>query len=398
MLRKLKQSLGHRHPIRLAWHGAKALVAAVRYGFPARKLSVIGITGTDGKTTTVAMLHHILQDSSYKVGILSTAFVQIGEQRKWNETQKTSPSPFYILKFLRDCVKAGCTHAILEISSHGLVQKRLNFTWPTIAAITHLSPEHLDYHGTMEQYAKDKGILFQMLKGEGTKVLNADDQTFELYQSIPSEKTLLWSKAQRNEVSLSIPGEYNLDNALCALRCAEAIGVDLEKAKYALQSFKGLPGRLEQIDVGQPFSLFTDFTVTPNAYKETLKAGQEIAGDYNRLLVLAGSCGNRYEEKRPEIGSICAELADVLVLTSEETYTEPDEDIIADICTGIPDGSVELHQIIDRREALEFILKETKEGDVVILCGLGGIATRMTINGQIPWNEKEIVEGILRSF
>ena len=177
MLRKLKQSIGHRHPLRLGWHGLKAFLAALRYGFPARKLTVIGITGTDGKTTTVAMTGHILENAGLQISILSTAFVRINGKERWNETQKTSPSPFYVQKFLSECVHAGCSHAILEISSHGLVQKRVSFTWPTVAAITHLSPEHLDYHGTMKQYAEDKRILFEMLGGKGTKVLNADDET-----------------------------------------------------------------------------------------------------------------------------------------------------------------------------------------------------------------------------
>ena len=195
---------------------------------------------------------------------------------------------------------------------------------------------------------------------------------------------------------MSFPGDYNLDNALCALRCCEAVGVDTKQAKEALTTFTGLPGRLEKIDVGQPFSVFIDFTVTPNAYKETLKTGKQIAGDHNRVLILAGSCGNRFEEKRPEIGKICSEYADVLVIASEETYTEPDEKVIDEICSGIPEGSTELHRIVDRREALAFILNEANEGDAVILCGLGGIATRMTIDGQIEWNEKKIAEEILR--
>ena len=196
MLPLLKSLVPMRSPLRLAWHYARAFIAALINGFPARKLIVIGITGTDGKTTTVAMLSHILKKSGILSGALSTAFIEICGQIEWNETQKTSPSPFLIQKFLRRLAQSGCTHAVLEVSSHGLVQGRLNHTFPKITAITNTSAEHLDYHGSIEQYRKDKGILFEMLKGKGTKVLNAQDETFDTYSKIKSEKTICYTSGK----------------------------------------------------------------------------------------------------------------------------------------------------------------------------------------------------------
>ena len=189
LLRTIKRLIPDRHPIRMAWHWLKAFIAAFRYGFPARKLRVIGITGTDGKTTTVAMTAHILHMAGIPIGAISTSFFRIKDKEEGNPTHKTSMSPFILQKFLRRCVRAGCTHAVVEISSHGLVQHRNDFLWPTIAAITNTSPEHLDYHGTMEQYRADKAILFTMLRGRGSKVLNADDETAKLYERIPSTRT-----------------------------------------------------------------------------------------------------------------------------------------------------------------------------------------------------------------
>ena len=257
--------IGNRNPLRLLWHKSKALAAAVRYRFPARHLTVIGITGTDGKTTTVGMTTHILLKAGIRVGALSTAFFQIDDRITWNATQKTSPSPFIVQKFLRDLVTAGCTHAVLECSSHGLVQGRTLFTWPAVAAITNTSMEHLDYHGTMEQYREDKGTLFRMLRGGGTKVLNCDDDSCAMYERIRSQRTILtsahdvlygkdglWisnmevssvgSKADLHvdrelfPLALSIPGTFNLENALCSIGCAHAVGVPIASATTALHA------------------------------------------------------------------------------------------------------------------------------------------------------------------
>jgi UDP-N-acetylmuramoyl-L-alanyl-D-glutamate--2,6-diaminopimelate ligase len=439
MLSFLRKALRPRNPLRLAWHHAKALCAALRYGFPARKLAVIGVTGTDGKTTTVAMTAHILAHAEVACGALSTAFLQVKGDRRWNATQKTSPSPFLIQRFLRDLVRAGCTHAILECSSHGLVQGRLRYTWPRIASVTNTSMEHLDYHGTMAQYRRDKAILFRMLHGKGTKVLNAQDETFESYSRIPSEQTIAYSmevpsskfqvpnnderalflslchirsssrgtvatlQAQKNNVAvgtwnleLGIPGAFNLENALCSIGCANAAGVPLETCVEALRSYAGTPGRLERINEGQPFAVFVDFTVTPAAYEKTLRALREMTPQGGRLLVLTGSCGDRMPEKRPIIGRICSRFADVLIVTNEDPYGEDPEKIMEEVWAGIDAEKTEAHRISDRREAIAFLLGKAQVGDTVLLCGKGSDTTMWTALGQIPWDERAIVRSLLR--
>jgi UDP-N-acetylmuramoyl-L-alanyl-D-glutamate--2,6-diaminopimelate ligase len=436
-LQTLKRLLPNDSPARLLWHRSKAFTAALRYGFPAKKLTVIGVTGTDGKTTTVGMIAHILHENGIKVGALSTAFFRINDHVEWNATQKTSPSPFIVQKFLRDLVKAGCTHAVLEYSSHGLVQGRTLFTYPQIAGITNISEEHLDYHGSMEEYIRAKGKLFAMLKKGGTKVLNGDDRTYASYKDIKTDWTTTYSSQKpihppmnnheyslwasdirvaadgsnamieerafapnapttKYSLTLIIPGAFNIDNALCAIGCAHAAGVATQKCIDALTTFTGIPGRMERIDEGQDFHVFVDFTVTPKSYEATLSTLKKALPSGKRLLVLTGSCGDRMKEKRPIVGKIVSEYADVMVVANEDPYTEDPEKIIDEVWAGIDQSKTDAHRIFDRRKAVEFLLNSAKSGDIVILCGKGSDTMMWVKDGQIPWNEREIVRDMLK--
>jgi len=422
LLRSLKKIVPERSLLRLAWHNAKAFCAALRYGFPALKLIIIGVTGTDGKTTTVSMIAHILKLTGKKVGMVSTTSFCIGDVVELNVTQKTSMSPFILQKMLRRMVNAGCAFAVIEVSSHGLVQGRVNHIFPRVAAITNTAEEHLDYHKTMEQYRRDKGKLFHMLRGGNIKVLNGNDPTLDEYRSIPSDETIIYGMTSGNywltdevatalgsrallhtdlggcvELELSVPGFFNLQNALCAICCASALQIPLDECVQALASFKGVSGRLEEIETGATFRVFIDFTVTPQAYERVLSTLRTIPG-CKRVLVLFGSCGNRMPEKRPLIGKICSDHADVLVVTSDETYGEPHEKIMDELWSGIDQNNAVAFKVPDRREAIEFILAQAMEGDIVLLAGMAGVTTMMTANGQIPWNEGEIAKELLRSI
>jgi UDP-N-acetylmuramoyl-L-alanyl-D-glutamate--2,6-diaminopimelate ligase len=453
ILSSLKRLVPQRHPLRLWWHWLRAFLAALSYGFPARRLTVIGITGTDGKTTTVGMLTHILHSCGRtgKVGAVSTACFQRGENCVWNETQKTSVSPFVLQRFLRRLVQAGCTHAVLEVSSHGLVQGRVHYTFPRVAAITNTSREHLDYHGSMDQYRADKGKLFRMLRGpfdrffgragKGTKILNAADESFAKYQEIPSAQTItygregadLWISAIEEDAKrcrallhlsisrptgqssgqalrvgtavgvvvplvLPLPGSFNLENALCALGCAQALGIPLHDGLRALAKYPGTPGRLERIEEDQDFLVFVDFTVTPVAYERTLRTLRCIVGEGGRVLVLCGSCGERMREKRPVIGRIVSELADVVVVSNEDPYSEDPLKIIEEVWSGVQRDRVEAHKIPDRREAIRFLFSQARKGDAVILCAKGADTTMWVATGQIPWNERTIARELLREL
>jgi UDP-N-acetylmuramoyl-L-alanyl-D-glutamate--2,6-diaminopimelate ligase len=421
LIQSVKALVPERSPIRLGWHYAKAFIAALRYGFPATKLTVIGITGTDGKTTTVTMVGHILRHAHRKAGIASTIVFQIGDQKELNVTQKTSVSPFVLQKQLKRMVEAGCEFAVIEVSSHGLVQGRVHHIFPRVAAVTNTSEEHLDYHKTMEQYRKDKGKLFIMLKGKGTKILNGRDASFALYHAMPSEMAITYNTVEGDlwtdnvhitsdgtqailhtgfdrdaELTLCIPGVFNLENAQCAIACCIAVGIPLATCLTALESFRGVEGRLEKIDEGQPFRVFIDFTVTPEAYRNILTTLRTMTPREKRILVLTSSCGNRMPEKRPVIGKICSELADIIVVTSDETYGEPHENVINEIVAGIDHSRTQVHCIPNRREAIQLILKQAQEGDSVVICGMAGVTTMMTAAGQVPWDERRIVQEELR--
>ena len=428
MKRLLKKLIPDTHPVRIIYHRSRNILTAFFQGFPAQRLIVTCITGTDGKTTTVAMLSHILHSCGKKTGAVSTAFFELNGVREPNPTQKTSVDARTLQRFLRRISDAGCTHAIVEASSHGLVQGRLLGITPTVAAITNVSMEHLDYHGTMDQYIAAKGMLFRSMKGFGTNVLNADDRTFAAFSGIPSEHTIAYSPGkqftdirgdqkgcsavvtidgQTIPLFIPVPGIHNLENALCAVSCAQALGIEPRRSIAALESFAGAGGRMELIDAGQPFKVFIDFTVTPAAYEQTLKSAREICGT-GRLLVLTGSCGDRMKEKRPLVGELCGKMADVTVVTNEDPYTEDPEKIIDEVLSGVandiphfigleaaPTPSNQLNKfcvrVSDRLEAIKYILTLAKSGDVILLCGKGADVTMMTKNGQIPWVEREIV-------
>ncbi|MBT4119295.1 MAG: UDP-N-acetylmuramyl-tripeptide synthetase [Candidatus Peribacter sp.] len=422
MLKRLKSLIGNRNPLRILWYKNKAFFAALRYGFPARKLCIVAITGTDGKTTTVGMTAHILRKAGFRVGAASTAFLQIDDITEENATHLTSISPFELQRFLRTLVRKGCEYAVIEMSSHGLVQGRVSYTWPLVSGITNTALEHLDYHGSMEQYRKDKGIIFQMLKGKGVKVLNAADESVELFRKIPSIITVeygtdssdIYVKAieanskscratvvsgrQEFPLGLSIPGTFNLENAMCAMACAKALGVSERKSIDALQSFTALPGRMERIDEGQDFSVFVDFAVSPQSYEKGLEALRKIVGTQGRVMVLCSSCGNRMEEKRPIIGKICSAMADIVVATEDETYGEDPHKVLEEVWAGIDQSACEAHKIFDRREAIEFLCKNARSGDAIILCGMGPFSTFTKLEGRIPWDERVVAREVLQAL
>lgn len=435
MISFIKSLVGQTSIVRLTYHRAKALVAACFYGFPARDLIVIGITGTDGKTTTVGMLSHILNKNGKKCGALSTAFLQVGNKTTWNATQKTSPSPFIVQKFLRQCVREGCTHVVLECSSHGLLQGRVDYTWPQVAGMTNLSEEHLDYHGSMQNYVHAKSILFSMLrKKTGVAVLNADDQSYEtLKASIQFPWLISYSikalqhphdnhtsslfatklnasigtvsfdvqssdDSERCNIRIPISGAFNISNALCAVGCAYSLNVPLSDCATAFSTFTGIPGRMEKVDAGQPFTVYIDFTVTPQSYESTLSTLKKSLQASGRLLVLTGSCGDRMKEKRPIVGKIVSEYADIMVVANEDPYTEDPEKIIDDVWAGIDEAATEAHRIFDRREAIQFLLREARADDIVIFCGKGSDTTMMMKDGQVPWNERDIVMNELKKL
>ena len=415
MIHRLKKLIGHRHPLRMWWHASKAFAAAVWYRFPARKLTVIGITGTDGKTTSIGMLAHVLHQEGLSVGALSTAFFRVKDNITWNHTEKTSPSPFVIQKFLRQLVTANCTHAILEVSSHGLVQHRLDYTWPKYTAMTNIDQEHLDYHGTMEQYIKDKGLLFKKTCSGGAMTLHVNDDSFEEYKHYTNATQVLYSTDKNTQADvilknitstqsgsegvitidnkdytckLPILGIFNQLNATCVLSICKSMNVNIENATTHLQTFTNGPGRMQPVEAGQPYQVFIDFAVTPQAFEATLSTLQSILPNDAKLIVLTGSCGDRMREKRPLIGKICSEYADVFIVTDDEPYTEDPAQIRREVLEGTDESTCIITEIEDREEAIRHCMQQASAGDIVLLAGLGSYPSRMFHDGLHPWDEE----------
>ena len=383
---------------------------------------MIAITGTDGKTTTVGMLVHILLRSGKTVGAASTAFMQINEEKIENDTHLTSLSREALHSFLKKLVDEGCQYAIVEMSSHGLVQGRGHYIWPKISAITNISHEHLDYHGSMANYIRDKGIIFRILRRSGTKVLNGSDESFAVYQKIKSKNTIVYNshsgdlftseqwatptnvKATLHTATanlslvLNMPGVYNLENAQCAIACAMSLGISAEDAVKALEDFQSMPGRMEKIDEGQNFSVYVDFAMTANGYEKALRALREIVGNDQRVLVLGSCCGDRDAIKRPDIGRVCSEHADVVVISEDETYGEDPRKVQDEVWAGVDQSKTDAHKIFNRTEAITFLFKEAQPGDAVILCGMGPFSTMNRLDGPVEWDERSVAREILKSM
>ncbi|MBI4262603.1 UDP-N-acetylmuramoyl-L-alanyl-D-glutamate--2,6-diaminopimelate ligase [Candidatus Uhrbacteria bacterium] len=430
----------------------RARYAAWKFGYPSRELIVIGVTGTDGKTTTSSLITQLLESSGKRVGMLSTVFFRIGGKERVNETKLTSLSSLAVQRALRAMVDAGDQYAVVETSSHALDQHRMLGVEYDIAVITNTSHEHLDYHKTMEGYRAAKGKLFASLatayQKSGVKkamVLNMDDPTFDNYVQFPADvkigystrssqsslthlltysltadhivldgwssrfnlrlpSPLLRGEGEVVTIQLPLPGTWNISNALAAVSVASILGVNTFAIKNALANVKSVPGRMERIDEGQPFTVLIDYAVTPNAFEHLYKF-LHIARSQKpeaKIYAVFGATGERDREKRPILGRIAAEHADVVILTNEDPWREDPHAIIDAVAKGAVEGGKKegenFFKIFDRGEAIRYAVEHAKPGDIVVITGKGA-ETSMAIGKQkIPWDERAIVRQIVRQY
>lgn len=400
------------------YHLFQAAVATVIYGFPSRKIKIIGVTGTDGKTTTVSLLYHILKSAGYKVSMISTVNAIVGEARFDTGFHVTTPSPFEIQKFLRMMVKAGSEYAVLEITSHSLDQNRVAFVNFAEAIITNVTNEHLDYHGSYDKYLLSKAKILNAVK---YRILNADDESFKKLSSLGSGKMLSvgtkegvdflakdvkstqnrldfniqtkYKDVETQSVSVSTPlrGEFNVQNILLAVACAKTLDVVDKEITKALKDFPGVEGRMENIDEGQKFQVIVDFAHTPNSLEKALKSLKNITR--NKLICVFGSAGERDVGKRPEMGRVAAEGCDITILTGEDPRHESVGAIINQIAFGVEQKGGVLNQnywkIPDRSRAIEKAIGLlANDGDTVAIFGKGHEKS-MSIDGvEYPWSDQ----------
>ena len=384
------------------------------YGHPSRQLTMLGVTGTNGKTTVTYLLRHILQRTGMKTGLIGTVQNIVGEQTL--PAQRTTPDALQIQQLLSAMTKNGCSHAVMEVSSHALDQHRAEGIEFAVGIFTNLTEDHLDYHGTMGCYCDAKAKLFQMSR---MGVCNADDPWTErllagascpsVYYGIHNpaevwaEDIFLHSRSvdftvctarTRTPVHLGVPGRFSVYNALGAIAACGELGIPPEECAAALATFPGVAGRMEVVPTpGKPYTLLIDYAHTPDALENVLKTVRGFA--QNRVIAVFGCGGDREREKRPLMGHIAGKLADLTIITSDNPRTEEPMAIIRDILPGIAGAEDKYIVEPDRRGAIALAMGRAAAGDVIVLCGKGHETYQEIGDKTIPMDEREIVRSLL---
>lgn len=401
-----------------------APISAEFYGHPGRELTMIGLTGTDGKTTTASLITWILRESGIQTGLIGTLGMEFGDGTSASLGHQTTPESHLIQGFLRQMVEAGTNAAVIEATSHGLHMHRLDGTPFDIAGVTNITHEHLEYHKTIENYRAAKGILIQRVaESGGTVILNADDEgaislnstaigaSVHTYGCTNGSDVRANSVVARNDgvafdlmdnnttrsVKLPMLGEFNVYNALCAIAVCEAAGVPAEKSIEALTRAPGVPGRMHRIDAGQPFSVVVDYAHTPASLEKILNLLRSLTPN-GKVIVVSGSAGERDVAKRPLQGKVMADIADIVVITSEDPRNEDPMQILNDIAAGVENDDAEMHIIEDRREAIMLAFNRAEPGDVVLLAGKGHETSIIWGFEHRPWDEAAVARELLESL
>lgn len=395
---------------------ALAMVSANWFGHPARKLKLIAVTGTNGKTTTTYLMKEILERcAGAKVGLIGTNRNMIGT--KSYPAQRTTPESYDLQKLLRQMKDAHCTHVVMEVSSHALMLHRVDTLCFEAGIFTNLTADHLDFHGTMEAYRDAKGRLFEQTK---LAVLNLDDEAGRYFAQRVTCPKITYSE-NKNEadltaknirlfpervefeavtmgdirrVRLPIPGGFSIYNALGVLACTQGLGLPLECTAAALVHARGVKGRVEVVPVPALFTVLIDYAHTPDALENILTTVRPLAA--NRVICLFGCGGDRDRTKRPVMGAIAADLADLVVVTSDNPRTEPPEEIIRDILNGMEGARTPIAVENDRRAAIRYALSQGRPGDVILLAGKGH-ETYQEIQGvRYHLDEREEIQDFFR--
>jgi len=396
------------------YHLSLSFLGAVLYGFPSRKLRVIGVTGTNGKTTTTEMITKILEENGFGVALANSARFKIKEKEEKNKLRMTMPGRALLQKFLRKAVKQECQYAVLEVTSEGIAQHRHRFIDFDAAILTNLSPEHIERHAGFENYKKAKGKLFQATKN--IHIINLDDESADYFLQFQAKEKYLYRKVngkppvvkieiQKGQSSkiikfslpLNLLGDFNVYNALAAICLGLSQGIDLIKCKRALASFRGVEGRMEEV-ISKPFRAIVDYAFTPNALEKVYQTliSRFINQSAGQLICVLGACGGgRDKWKRPVLGEIAAKYCDKIILTNEDPYDEDPMEIINQVAKGTQAKQNEsaVYKILDRREAIKKSLELAKKDDVIIITGKGCEPSICLAQGKkIPWDDRRALK------
>lgn len=388
-----------------AYHYLFALVAALVYRFPSRKIKVVAITGTKGKTSTAEIVSAILEEAGYRTALAGTLRFKIGDIEERNLYKMTIPGRFFVQRFLRRAVQAKCDWVIIEMTSEGARQFRHKFIDFDALIFTNLSPEHIESHGSFENYKEAKLSIMRSLVGSPKRpriiVANADNKyasefldaavetktTYSLKDASPytleKDKTIF--NFMGSSVLSYLSGEFNLSNILAGISFARAVDITPEVIRRAIEKFHGIRGRVEKVNMGQDFDVIVDYAHTP----DSLEKVYEVFQDSRKICVLGGTGGGRDSWKRPAMGAIAAAHCDEIILTNEDPYDEDPQKIVSEILAGIEGGQAQI--IMDRREAIARAIALAKTGDAVIITGKGTDPYIMGSNGtKIHWDDATV--------
>jgi UDP-N-acetylmuramoyl-L-alanyl-D-glutamate--2,6-diaminopimelate ligase len=413
---------------------ALAHLAAGYYDYPAQKLVMLGITGTDGKTTTANLLFNILKAAGISVGMISTVNAVIGDTELDTGFHVTTPDAVDVQRFLSMMVDAGITHVVLETTSHGLAQARVEACDFDIAIVTNITHEHLDYHGSFDAYRAAKARLFAQLAVSAPKshsiprtgILNLDDSSYEYLSTVTQTAQLSYGhhpraniRAEQVEyqpdgltfqvvgddfefpVFTNLLGDYNVSNCLAAIAAAVGVlGVEPAAAQTGISALKGVSGRMERIDLGQDFTTIVDFAHTPNALRRALETVRKMTT--GRVIAVFGSAGLRDRAKRRLMAEVSGELADLTILTAEDPRTESLESILGEMAGGLTaQGGVEgktFWRVPDRGDAIRYALSLAGPGDLVIACGKGHEQSMCFGAQEYAWDDRIAMRSALADY
>jgi UDP-N-acetylmuramoyl-L-alanyl-D-glutamate--2,6-diaminopimelate ligase len=413
---------------------ALAKLAATWHGNPSRNLVVIGVTGTDGKTTTANILYQILQEADLRVGMITTVNVVIGEKTLDTGLHVTTPDSLEVQMYLAQMVSEGITHCVLEATSHGLAQHRVAACNFDLAVVTNITHDHLDYHESQEAYRDAKGMLFtwlehSIIKPGGpikTAILNRDDSSYEFLNRITSVRQISYGISQGADVvgdgvvadleglsflihgreysvqvRCGLIGAYNVENCLAAFSAAvHGLGISPEVAVGGIAKLKRIPGRMEVIDVGQSFTAIVDFAHTPNSLRRALETARSLTE--GKVIAVFGSAGLRDREKRRMMAEISTNLADLTVFTAEDPRTESLDAILEEMAAGAKShGGSEgttFVRILDRSEALRYAVRQAQPGGLVISCGKGHEQSMCFGELEYPWDDRIAFQAALTEY
>lgn len=418
------------------YHKALAVLAAVLYGFPSKKIIVIGVTGTNGKSTTIDILTRILEQSGENVGVSSTIKFKVGEKEWLNDKKMTMPGRFQLQKLLDRMVKAGCKFAIIETTSQGIEQFRHLGVNYDVAVFTNLTPEHIEAHGGFENYKKAKGKLFEHLMAMphkrfgGTRiskvsVINVDDEHADFFLQFKADwkygygidgnkmdVTMMRARdikygesvtfdVNNIPITTHLPGRFNIYNILAAISVAQHFGVSWNSIQKTLDTSFGVEGRVEYISKGQPFKVIVDYAHEPHAVEQLYNVVETLS--HKRILHVLGSCGGgRDAARRPLLGALAARNADSVIVTDEDPYDEDPRSIMDQVAQGAYDilgkDAKNIRIIEDRREAIRFALQTAEKNDIVLITGKGSEQAMVVGDKHIPWDDRKVVREELKAL